>query len=257
MPRFMVAGNWKMYGSCSSIHSLIQSLSGKASQGLPQGLDEMAVFPPAIFIADVAKNLQDGPIAWGGQDTSDQAEGAYTGQVSAAMLKEYGCQYTLVGHSERRAINGESSELIADKFVAAQTAGLVPVLCIGESQEERESGQTEAILRSQLLPVIEKAGIDAIANSVLAYEPVWAIGTGLAATPEIAEAAHSYCRNFLAEYNDAIAGELTILYGGSVKPDNAAALFAKPNINGALVGGASLKAEDFWHIAQAAEASVS
>ena len=255
MPKFMVAGNWKMHGTRASVQSLAQELLAKADGSMPAGLDALVVVPPAVFISAVAEILRDSTIAYGAQDVSCQRQGAFTGQVSAAMLKEYGCQYALVGHSERRAINGESSSLVAEKFAMAQSEGLVPILCVGESQQEREQGLTEQVLQQQLQPVLERVGIDAFANAVLAYEPVWAIGTGLAATPEIAEAAHSYCRNLLSEYNDSIARELTILYGGSVKPDNASALFAKPNIDGALVGGASLKADDFWRIAQAAPAT--
>jgi triosephosphate isomerase len=192
----------------------------------------------------------------GAQNVSRHESGAYTGETAASMLVDTGCQFVIVGHSERRALYGESSTEVAAKFVAAQAAGLTPILCLGESLDEREAGRTEAVIDEQLAAVLDEAGVKAFANAVIAYEPVWAIGTGKTATPEMAQDVHRHIRETLSAKDEAIAGAVQILYGGSVKGDNAAGLFAMPDIDGGLIGGASLKAVDFLAIADAA-ASIS
>jgi triosephosphate isomerase len=191
-------------------------------------------------------------VAFGAQDVSAHDKGAYTGEVAAAMLADVGARYTLVGHSERRQYHAESSELVARKFAAAQAAGLVPILCVGESLEEREAGRTEDVIAAQLSPVLALAGVAAFANAVVAYEPVWAIGTGRTASPEQAQAVHAFIRSQIAALDARIADSLPLLYGGSVKPDNAASLFAQADVDGGLIGGASLAAADFLAIARAA-----
>jgi len=189
----------------------------------------------------------------GAQDLSEHAQGAYTGEVSAAMLKDIGCSYVLAGHSERRQYHAESDDLVARKFVAAQGAGLVPILCVGETLDERDGGATERVIARQLDAVVARAGIGAFGKAVLAYEPVWAIGTGRTATPEQAQAVHKFIRDKLAGLDGTIAGSLRLLYGGSVKPSNAAELFGQPDVDGGLIGGASLVAEDFLAICDAAD----
>lgn len=248
MRQTLVAGNWKMNGSLISNQQLIEGVLA----GVAKGVDaEVAVCPPAIYIPQVAEMLAGSNIAWGGQDLSQEESGAFTGQISASMLIDLKCEYVIVGHSERRTLNGETDELVAEKFVAAQKAGLKPILCVGELLEEREAGDTEAVVARQLDAVIEKAGIGAIGEGVIAYEPVWAIGTGKTATPQQAQDVHAFIRQRLAENDANIAESVQILYGGSVKPDNAAELFSMPDIDGGLIGGASLDANSFLGICSA------
>lgn len=248
MRRTLVAGNWKMNGSREENQRLLKDIKAGIGTGVK---GEVAVCPPYIYIPQVAEMLSGTSIAWGGQDLSQQKAGAYTGEISGAMLTDYHCKYAIVGHSERRAIYGESDELVAEKFVAAQQAGLIPILCVGELLEEREANQTEAVVARQLDAVVKLAGITALAKSVIAYEPVWAIGTGRTASPEQAQEVHAFIRQRLEEQNRTVADALQILYGGSVKPDNAAELFAMPDIDGGLIGGASLDADSFLAICRA------
>lgn len=245
----LVAGNWKMNGSLDSVQSLLT--------GIKQGIGsvtnaEVAVCPPAIFIPEAQQMLKGTAVSWGGQDLSIHSSGAYTGEVAASMLNDFGCKYVIVGHSERRQYHGESDQLVAKKYAAARAAGLVPILCIGETLEERESGVTEAVCARQLDAVIELEGVDALADGVIAYEPVWAIGTGKTATPEQAQDVHAFIRGRVAARDAGVAEKVRILYGGSMKPDNAAELMAKADIDGGLIGGASLKAADFLGICTAA-----
>lgn len=248
MRQTLVAGNWKMNGSLASNQQLIEGVLAGVAKGVNA---EVAVCPPAIYIPQVAEMLAGSNIAWGGQDLSQEESGAFTGQISASMLIDLKCEYVIVGHSERRTLNGETDELVAEKFVAAQKAGLKPILCVGELLEEREAGDTEAVVARQLDAVIEKAGIGAIGEGVIAYEPVWAIGTGKTATPQQAQDVHAFIRQRLAENDANIAESVQILYGGSVKPDNAAELFSMPDIDGGLIGGASLDANSFLGICSA------
>ncbi len=248
MRQTLVAGNWKMNGSRSKNQQLVNAIKSGLREGTTT---EVAVCPPAIYIPQVMALLQDSGIHWGGQNLSQYTEGAYTGEISASMLLDYACRYVIVGHSERRSLYGEDDALVAEKFVVAQRAGLVPILCVGELLEERESGETEAVIGKQLDAVIEAAGVPAIGEAVIAYEPVWAIGTGKTASPEQAQEVHAYIREKLAAQDAAVAEKVRILYGGSVKPDNAAELFAMPDIDGGLIGGASLDAESFLSICHA------
>lgn len=248
MRKILVAGNWKMHGSTAMVRELL----GAIVQGAAQRDDvDMAVFPPAPYLGLVQELAQGSTVAWGGQTLNPQPKGAHTGEVSASMLVDFGCKYVLVGHSERRSIYGESDADVSARFVAAQSAGLIPVLCVGETLEERESGTTEAVVARQIDAVLESAGIEAFANAVIAYEPVWAIGTGKTATPEEAQAVHAFIRDKLAAQDDTISGQLRILYGGSVNRSNAADLFARKDIDGGLIGGASLEAESFLAIRDA------
>ncbi|MCP5417062.1 MAG: triose-phosphate isomerase [Chromatiaceae bacterium] len=245
----LVAGNWKMNGSRASIEMLLNGL--KSGIGAVR-VAEVAVCAPAIYLSDVQSRLQGTAIAWGGQDLSAQASGAFTGEIAASMLNDFGCKYVIVGHSERRAYHHESDATVAKKFAAARAAGLIPILCVGETLEEREQGVTEAVVKRQLDAVIELEGVTALADGVVAYEPVWAIGTGRTATPEQAQEVHAYLRARVASQDADVAAGLRILYGGSMKPDNAKELLAKADIDGGLIGGASLKAEDFLGICTAA-----
>jgi len=225
---------------------------GQVAAGLPLQGVELVILPPLPYLGDLVEDFEGTALAFGSQDVSSNEKGAYTGEVSAAMLVDVGARYGLVGHSERRQYHHESSALVARKFVAAVHAGLVPVLCVGETLEQREAGQTEQVIAAQLAPVLELAGVDAFAGAVVAYEPVWAIGTGRTASPEQAQAVHAFIRGEVAGRDARIADSLPILYGGSVKPDNAAELFSQPDVDGGLVGGASLVAADFLAIARAA-----
>jgi triosephosphate isomerase len=235
----LVAGNWKMHGSLAANRALLDALLAGLS-----GLDgvECAVCVPYPYLAQAQERLRGTPLAWGAQNLSEHLEGAYTGEVAVAMLKDFGCRYAIVGHSERRQLYRESDAQVAAKFVAAVTHGLTPILCVGETLEEREAGRTEEVVARQLDAVVNK---DEFSRAVLAYEPVWAIGTGRTATPEQAQAVHAFLRRKLP------AGT-PILYGGSVKPQSAAAIFAMPDVDGGLIGGASLVAGDFLAIARAA-----
>jgi triosephosphate isomerase (TIM) len=236
----LVAGNWKMNGSRASNGALLDALLA----GLPRKtVVEAALCPPYPYLQQVSERLAGTPIAWGAQNVSEHAQGAYTGEVSAAMLREFGCRYVIVGHSERRQVYRESDVQVAAKFAAARGAGLTPILCVGETLEERETGRTEEVVARQLDAVTKSCSF---ATAVLAYEPVWAIGTGRNATPEQAQAVHAFLRK-------RVPFETLILYGGSVKAQNAAAIFAMPDVDGGLIGGASLAAKEFIEIARAAE----
>ncbi|AKH20347.1 triose-phosphate isomerase [Sedimenticola thiotaurini] len=245
----LVAGNWKMNGSLESISLLLQGI--KAGMGDVKRA-AVAVCAPAIYLPAVQQQLQGSGIGWGGQDVSAEASGAYTGEIATSMLKDFGCQYVIVGHSERRAYHGETDELVARKYAAARAAGLIPILCVGETLDEREQGVTESVVARQLDAVIQLEGVGALADGVVAYEPVWAIGTGKTATPEQAQEVHGFIRQRVAEQDATVAEGLRILYGGSMKPDNAQELIAKPDIDGGLIGGASLNAADFLGICTAA-----
>ncbi len=242
----LVIGNWKMNGLRASNAELLAAL--KAAP--PHPSVQVAVCVPHPYLADVARELANTPLAWGAQDCSAHESGAYTGEVSAAMLADCACRYVLVGHSERRAQHAESDALVADKAKAALKHGLTPVVCVGETLSERQAGQTEAVVQRQLSAVINGLGSD-LPQIVVAYEPVWAIGTGQTATPEQAQAVHAFLRQQLAAATDQ-AALMPLLYGGSVKADNAAALFAQVDIDGGLIGGASLKATEFTAIVAAA-----
>ena len=249
MKQKLIVGNWKMNGSLAANAALLQAIK----QGLPaDNKAGAAVAAPALYLAQVQAELAGSAIGVGAQDVSQHEQGAFTGEVSASMLVDVGATHGLVGHSERRQYHNESSELVARKFVAAINAGLIPVLCVGETLEQREAAQTEAVIASQLAPVLDLAGVQAFAKAVVAYEPIWAIGTGRTASPEQAQAVHAFIRGVVAERDARIADSLSILYGGSVKPDNAAELFSQPDVDGGLVGGASLVAADFLAIARAA-----
>jgi triosephosphate isomerase len=246
MRRKIVAGNWKLQGSREFAAALVDAIKA----GAPAGVG-LIVLPPYPYLGEVLARCAGADIAVGAQDVSAHAKGAYTGEVAAAMLADVGARYTLVGHSERRQYHAESSELVAQKFLAAQAAGITPILCVGERLEEREAGQTEAVIASQLHPVLDLVGVAAFANAVVAYEPVWAIGTGRTASPEQAQAVHAFIRSQVADRDAKIADSLPLLYGGSVKPDNAVSLFAQADVDGGLIGGASLVAADFLAIATA------
>jgi triosephosphate isomerase len=253
MPKRLVAGNWKMHGSLAANQRLLESVrTGAASAS---GV-EIAVCVPFPYLHQAAAVLGgpdgQGAVAWGAQNLSEHDTGAYTGEVSGAMLRELGCRYVIVGHSERRRLFGERDGQIAAKFGAAQRVGLVPILCVGETLEEREQGATEEVVGRQLAAVMSAAGVGALTDAVIAYEPVWAIGTGRTASPEQAQGVHAFIRGRVAGADAGIAAKLTLLYGGSVKADNAGALFAMPDIDGGLIGGASLVAEDFLAIGRAA-----
>ncbi len=246
MRRKIVAGNWKLQGSRDFAAALVAAIKAEA----PARVD-LIVLPPYPYLGDVLAHCAGSEIAVGAQDVSAHAKGAYTGEVAAAMLADVGARYTLVGHSERRQYHAESSALVAQKFQAAQAAGITPILCVGERLEEREADQTEAVIASQLQPVLDLVGVAAFANAIVAYEPVWAIGTGRTASPEQAQAMHAFIRSQIATQDAKIAGLLPVLYGGSVKPDNAASLFAQADVDGGLIGGAALVAADFLAIAAA------
>lgn len=247
----LVMGNWKMNGSSAVNQTLLtalrNALEAESDVDNRYALCMIAVCPPFPYLAQVQQSLQGSAISWGAQDMSAQATGAYTGEVSATMLSDFSCRWVIVGHSERRAYHGESSDLVAQKADAALNAGLTPVVCVGESLQERESGATLDVILQQLAPVLT-LGQAKVEKLVIAYEPVWAIGTGLTATPEQAQEVHAFIRKQLRQVG---APHVPILYGGSVKANNAASLFAMADINGALVGGAALHAEEFLAIAAA------
>jgi triosephosphate isomerase len=241
----LIAGNWKMNGSLASVIELVEGI--KAGNA---GSAELAVCPPSIYLMKVGGMLDGTDIALGSQNVCDQEKGAFTGEISASMLLESGCRYAIVGHSERRALYLESDQLVAARFAMALSAGLTPILCVGETLQEREQDVTEAVVARQIDAVIEVCGIEGIGRSVIAYEPVWAIGTGKVATPEQAQAVHAFIRNKLAQADAGIAQQVRILYGGSMNPSNAAELLSQADIDGGLIGGAALKADDFLAIAQ-------
>lgn len=245
--QILVAANWKMNGTLESIRPLLADVI----QGVSGISNEVAICPPFIYISELAKQLSGSEIRLGAQNVSQQEKGAYTGEVAVSMLKDYGCDYVIVGHSERRTLYAETDELVAEKFVAVQADGMTPILCVGELLEEREANNTEDVVARQLDAVIGHAGIEAFNNAVIAYEPVWAIGTGKTATPEQAQEVHEFIRLRLARHDNDAANKIRILYGGSVKADNAEQLFKMADIDGGLIGGASLVAEDFLTICKA------
>ena len=249
MRNILVAGNWKMNGDSAANAALVASIV--AGQPASDNVD-LLVCPPFPYLAAVADGVRDSRVRLGAQNVSEHARGAYTGEVSATMLSDIGCDYVIVGHSERRAMYGETSKIVAAKFAAVLRQGLTPILCVGETLEDREAGKTEAVIDEQLDAVLDTAGADGIGKAVIAYEPVWAIGTGKTATPDQAQEVHRHLRSRIAAHDAGVAAAVQILYGGSVNGDNAEGLFGMPDIDGGLVGGASLKAADFLAIADAA-----
>lgn len=248
MRKILVAGNWKMHGSDRMTRDLIRGLIDALGDS---PASDVAVCPPYVYLAAAADLVAGSRVRLGAQNLAAEESGAYTGEVAGGMLKDVGCHFVIVGHSERRSLYGETSELVAAKFVAAQRDGLVPILCVGETLEEREQGVTEAVVGAQLRAVLDAAGVSAFADGVIAYEPVWAIGTGRTATPEQAQEVHAFVRGIIAGEDATIANSVRILYGGSVKPSNAGDLFSMPDVDGGLVGGASLDAEGFAEICRA------
>lgn len=244
MRQSLIMGNWKMNGSRQEGQQLAKALA----DGLGSVQQEVAVCVPFVYLSDIRDVLAGSPIALGAQNVADQAAGAYTGEVSAAMLADTACKYALVGHSERRSYYGDTNQSVANRFAQALKHNVIPVLCVGETLDEREQDKTFKVIDEQLDAVIDAVGIEAFAGAVIAYEPVWAIGTGKTASDEQAQEVHHYIRQRIADRSPAIADKLQILYGGSVKPDNAKALFAMPDIDGGLVGGASLDAKGFLQI---------
>lgn len=249
MRQSLVAANWKMNGSIQSNQSLLESL--KQNVGSVQKA-EMVICPPFVYLQQVRQLLEGSRMSWGAQNLSQQEPGAFTGEVAASMLVDFDCKYVIVGHSERRSIYAESDILVAEKFAKAQSVGLIPILCVGELLDQREAGETQNVVKRQLDAVIKLQGVASLAKSVIAYEPVWAIGTGKTATPEQAQEVHGFIRGEIAKLDAGVAENIQILYGGSVKGSNAAELFSMPDIDGGLIGGASLKADEFLTICQAA-----
>jgi triosephosphate isomerase len=237
--------NGSRTASAALLNALKRELGGREAA-------QAAVCPSYLYIPLAAELLAGSAVAWGGQDVDTHASGAYTGAVSVAMLKDYACTYAIVGHSERRTLYGDTDSLVAEKYAAAQAGGLIPIFCVGETLAEREGAQTEAVVGRQLDAVLGKSGIASIANSVIAYEPVWAIGTGKTATPQQAQDVHAFIRGKLSALDRGIAAGVRILYGGSVKGSNAKELFAQSDIDGGLIGGASLQADEFVAIVRAA-----
>lgn len=252
MRKPLIIGNWKMNGNLADNEQLLNTLC--AARLLNESGDDfdVVVCPPSIYLADVRQQLSTSKIKYGAQNVSEHENGAYTGEISAAMLHDLGCSYVLLGHSERRSLNNESDEQIAGKFAAAVQAKITAVLCVGETLAQRQADETFSVIVEQITRVVEQVGIQAFSQAVIAYEPVWAIGTGETASPEQAQAVHQQIRQQLAEYDENIASSIQIVYGGSVNENNAQALFLQPDIDGALVGGASLKADKFITICQAA-----
>ncbi|NID14242.1 triose-phosphate isomerase [Luteibacter yeojuensis] len=248
MRKKLVAGNWKMHGS----RVMADALVGEIVENLPGGV-EVVVFPPDVYLAGLSDRYGDRGLGFGAQDLSEHhALGAYTGEIAGEMLRDVGADWVLVGHSERRQYQRETDDLLAKKFDAARTAGLKPILCVGETLEEHEDGRAEEVIGHQIGVVIDCCGIESFRDAVIAYEPVWAIGTGLTATPEKAQKIHAAIRSQLAKKDANISLLTRVLYGGSVKPANAAELFAQPDVDGGLIGGASLVASDFLDICAAA-----
>ncbi len=248
MRQSLVVGNWKMNGSLEANRSLIEGIKQNIASVKNA---EMAVCPPFIYLQQVKDLLTGTSISWGAQNVSQQDLGAFTGETATSMLVDFGCKYVIVGHSERRSIYGESDELVAEKFAKVQSAGLIPILCIGELLEEREAGNTESVVKRQLDAVLNLQGVASLEKSVIAYEPVWAIGTGKTATPQQAQDVHAFIRTQISALDSNIANKVQILYGGSVKGSNAKELFTMSDIDGGLIGGASLQANDFLAIGQA------
>lgn len=250
MRRPLVAGNWKMNGSRTESAALLDGIRKGISAA---SRAEVAVCPPYTLISLAAEKLAGSPVVWGGQNLSVHKSGAYTGEISGPMLRDYGCTYVIVGHSERRTLYGETDAMVAEKYGAAQAAGLIPILCVGETLHEREANQTEAVVARQLDAVLDKHGIGSFKNAVIAYEPVWAIGTGKTATPQQAQEVHRFIRSRLTPKDKTVAENTRILYGGSMKGGNARELLAQADIDGGLIGGASLQAEEFLTICRAAD----
>jgi len=247
MRRKIVAGNWKMHGTRASATALLDAIAAA-----PASACEVIVIPPCIYLAELTARFAGKGIGFGAQDVSAQAQGAFTGEIAAPMVKDIGARYALVGHSERRQYHAESNDLVAAKFAQAQAAELIPILCVGETLEQRDAGQTESVIAAQLDAVIRRSTAASLTAAVIAYEPVWAIGTGRTASPAQAQAVHEFIRGKVRHEDATISGSLPILYGGSVKPGNAAELFAQPDVDGGLIGGASLVAADFIAICAAA-----
>ena len=245
----LVAGNWKMHGSLAANRRLIEALKSALQANDAVQYTLCAPYP---YLGQLEAELSGSGIAWGAQNVSEWPQGAYTGEVSGAMLRDFGCRHVLVGHSERRALYGETDKQVAAKFQAAQAAGLIPILCVGETLQERESAVTEIVVGRQLAAVLDSSGVGSLVNAVIAYEPVWAIGTGRTATPQQAQAVHAFIRGVVGRQDAKLAAGLRIVYGGSVKAANAAELFAMTDIDGGLIGGASLVAEEFIAICAAA-----
>ncbi|HHW4677981.1 MAG TPA: triose-phosphate isomerase [Xylella sp.] len=248
MRRKIVAGNWKLHGSCGFARALVEQVAA----GLPLPGVSVIILPPFLYLNDLAQRFNGGDLTFGAQNVSDRESGAYTGEVSAVMLADVGARYSLVGHSERREYYHEDSELVARKFAAALHVGLQPILCVGESLSQREAREAETAIAMQLAPVLALVGSEGLARGLVAYEPVWAIGTGRHADPSQVQAMHAFIRGEIAGQNATIRDSLLVLYGGGIKPDNAVELFSQQDVDGGLVGGASLVAEDFLAIARAA-----
>jgi triosephosphate isomerase len=245
----LIAGNWKMNGDAGQVDAFARSLAADASAITA----DMLVCVPFVYIERLVAGLADAPVTVGGQNVAAEVDaGAFTGEVNGAMLADIGCRYVIVGHSERRAMYGETDSVVAAKTSAAVAAGLTPIVCVGETLEQREADQTEAVLAAQIGALFEQCDARTLAEIVIAYEPIWAIGTGRSASPEQAQDVHAFLRGQIADRDATIAESVLLLYGGSVKPDNAAALFAGADVDGALIGGASLKADSFLDIARAA-----
>lgn len=249
MRRPLVVGNWKMNGSLASVRQLLAGILAGVGKNAPC---EVGVCPSFVFIPEAAEILRGSAILLGGQNVANQTSGAFTGEVAGSMLREFGCTLAIVGHSERRIVYGESNELVAARYQQAIASGLTPILCLGETLEQREAGETLRVLDEQLGAVLKSAGVGSLRQAVIAYEPVWAIGTGRTATTEQAQEAHAYIRAKVAREDAAVAEEVGILYGGSVNAGNATALFRMPDIDGGLVGGASLDAAAFTTICKSA-----
>ncbi|NIE78015.1 triose-phosphate isomerase [Pantoea sp. Ap-967] len=250
MANKLVIGNWKMNGSRQSNTEFLSKFLAPLDQ--LENVD-VAVCPPAIYLEQLAGLVVQSPIHLGAQNLSESEQGAFTGEISGSMLRDFGCHYVLVGHSERRSLNGETNALVAAKFKAALNAGLTPVLCVGETLDQRHDGETLNVVNDQLQAVLDAVGVQELGKGVIAYEPVWAIGTGETATPQQAQEVHQHIRRYIAEISPEVARTTRILYGGSVKGDNAAELFSQPDIDGGLVGGASLDAHSFLSICRAGQ----
>lgn len=247
MRQKLVIGNWKMNGLSATNHSLVTAIVA----GMAEVKSQVGICPPFVYLQQVNDLIKGTSIKLGAQNASANAQGAFTGEIAVDMLKDLGCYYVILGHSERRALYQESDEWVAQKVATTLKGDLIPVLCVGELLEEREANQTETVVARQLKAVINLVGIQPFEKIVVAYEPVWAIGTGKTATPEQAQAVHAFIRKLLSEHDAKIAQTVQILYGGSVKGSNAAELFAQPDIDGGLIGGAALKAEEFLTICKA------
>ena len=249
MRKVLIAGNWKMNGSRDSIKALLDGI--KSGIGTVDKAD-VAVCAPYVYLSDVADQLNGTPVAWGAQNVSTEASGAFTGEISASMINDFGCTYIIVGHSERRTLYGETDDVVAKKYGVVLEAGMTPIFCIGETLDEREKGVTEDVVARQIQAVIDAHGVDALGKGVIAYEPVWAIGTGKTASPEQAQDVHAFIRGMIAKASADVADKIIIQYGGSMNAGNAKDLLAQPDIDGGLIGGASLKAEDFLAICTSA-----